>query len=224
MTTQRCPRKLPVFKETFHEHARTTLPHNQRILTSIMCRSHTMHDAQARGQNKPNTCDSRNIAEAHYTSLAVDDCASPHFSPLRFSASARADIGLRKWIAREPVVLWISVVVKKKKTTPLFFLLSRSNVPSCLLQILTFFRLMQLLALVVHGFQFRSLDTLEDGLTNGMPIFIHQHFSHLLSPTFAVLTKVHSTPSSTLHSISSSAPSRYTFQKVCRKFRFYQWS
>ena len=76
---------------------------------------------------------------------------------------------------------------------------------------LAFDRLVQLLVLVIHRLPFGSLRTLENGLTHGMPVLIHERRPHLLSPTSVVSMKVRNIPSSSpRHSFSSSAPSRTT--------------
>ena len=102
-----------------------------------------------------------------------------------------------------------------RKSIPSFWLLSTPNVPLALLSshgFLTCDRFMQLLVILVHGFPFWCLDTLDNDLTDGMPDRAEGH--HLLFPTSVVSTKLRNIPSSSSRSVSSSAPSRITTSRT----------
>ena len=88
---------------------------------------------------------------------------------------------------------------------------------------LKFDRLVQLLVFAMHVFPFSSPDAFVDGLTNGMPVLIHERKpTHLLSPTSEVSMKVRNIPCPSLRSVNSSAPSRTTAaKKICREIRLH---
>ena len=86
---------------------------------------------------------------------------------------------------------------------------------------LTFDRLAQLLEIVAHVFPFCSLQTLENGLTNGMPVLVHRRRPHIHCHPSVVSMKVRNIPSSSCRASAHERPPRTTASgKSVVKFGF----
>ena len=82
---------------------------------------------------------------------------------------------------------------KSWKSTSLSLLLSRPTThwSSCFSpDFLGFHRLVQVLVLMMHGFQLWSFHSLDDGLAEGVPVLVNGRWPHTLFPTFEVSMKV----------------------------------
>ena len=76
---------------------------------------------------------------------------------------------------------------------------------------------MQLLALAVHGFPIRSLDSFEDGLANGMPLLILWPRLHVLvhlTDFHRLLLVYHYEPSQPIHSLEPTSLQKALYHHV----------
>ena len=190
MTARSSPRKLLDFVEPFHWHARATLLHNlqERIQDIVLSLQFAMVRAAAAKGQSSQMLSTQETSTTHRSLLTTGSvrAARPAVS-VRFSASAKAAVGLLKQIAlrANPTwnLVWICCALPTSKNMFLCPFAS-IKVRSALAFLFSPYFLhltawCKLLDSATHGLPFRSLDNFEKWLHKWQG-------SHLLSPTFVV--------------------------------------